>query len=115
MQYIPLDHIRAYASFEHGSLYFETDEGEKALYDETARRFVSADDLPENHDNDWYRTENGTAHALIEGFHGIDGCYLDEWEENADMALALLGVKLGPVLDYSARYAFKRYRLEPID
>lgn len=115
MQYIPLDHIRAYSGLEHGSLYFENDEGEADLYDQAARRFVGAHDLPARRNNDWYRADDGTAHALIEGFYGIDGCFLDDWEENADAALAVIGLKLGPVADYSTRYAFNRYHLEPID
>lgn len=115
MQYIPLDHIRAYFGLEYGSLYFETDEGEKALYDQAARRFARAHDLPAHRNPDWYRADDGTVHALIDGIYITAGYSLDEWEENADMALAVLGVRLGPVVDYSTRYAFNRYRLEPID
>lgn len=115
MQYMQLDHIRAYAVLEDCSLFFETNEGEQAFYDQTARRFVRASDLPARHDLDWYRDDNGTFHALIDGLYEIPGYYLDEWEENADDALAELGVKLGPVVEYSELYAINHYRLEPID
>ena len=115
MQYIPLDHIRAYFGLEYCSLFFETNECEAALYDQTARRFVRARDLPAHRNPDWYRADDGTVHTLIAGIYITAGYSLDEWEENADMALAVLGVRLVPGVDYSTRYAFNRYRLEPID